>query len=110
MACQPDAAPAGRPQTHRNLRLVPVAAHFPAFAAIMSDALDHLWVREYEPPGEEVDGVLWAVFDPEGQVLGFVDTPEGPEIYEIGADYILGKTEDEEFGVESVQVWRLGRG
>ena len=76
----------------------------------MSDALDHLWVEDYEAPGEEVDGVLWTVFDPEGRVLGFVDTPEGLEIYEIGADYILGKTEDEEFGVESVQVWRLARG
>ena len=96
-------------QTRRNLRLVPVAGHFPAFAAVISDALDHLWVREYEAPREEMDGVLWTVFDTEGRVLGFVETPEELEIYEIGADYILGKTEDEEFGVESVQVWRLER-
>ncbi len=96
-------------QTRRNLPLVPVAGHFPAFAAVMSDALDHLWVGEYEAPGEEVNGVLWTVFDPAGRVLGFAETPEELEIYEIGVDYIVGKTEDEEFGVESVQVWHLER-
>ena len=75
----------------------------------MSDRLHHLWVEEYEAPGEEWPGVLWTVFDPDGRVLGFVETPEELEIYEIGADYIVGKAEDEEFGVESVQVWRLER-
>ena len=96
-------------QTRLNLRSVPVAEFLPAYSSIMSDAVDHLWVREYEPPGEEQPGVLWTVFDPEGRVLGFVETPEGLEIYEIGPDYILGKTQDEEFGVESVQVWPLDR-
>ena len=42
------------------------------------------------------------------RVLGFVETPEGLEILEIGEDYILGKTEDE-FEVEYVQVWPLER-
>ena len=32
--------------------------------------LDHLWVEEYEAPGEDQPGVLWTVFDPEGRVLG----------------------------------------
>ena len=96
-------------QTRLNLRSVPVAEFLPAYSSIMSDAVDHLWVREYEPPGEERPGVVWTVFDPEGRVLGFVEAPEGLEIYEIGADYVVGKTEDEEFGVESVQVWRLDR-
>lgn len=70
-------------QTRRNLRLVPVAGHFPAFAAVMSDALDHLWVREYDPPGEEMDGVLWTVFDTEGRVLGFVETPDGRALMDL---------------------------
>ncbi len=98
-----------RAQTRREYETVPVAEQLWAFASIVSDRLDHLWVEEYEAPGEEVNGVLWTVFDPEGRVLGFVETPEGLEIYEIGADYILGKTEDEEFGVESIQVWPLER-
>ena len=98
-----------RVQTRREYETVPVAEQLRAFASIVSDRMDHLWVEEYEAPGEEMEGVLWTVFDPEGRVLGFVETPQALEIYEIGEDYILGKTEDEEFGVESVQVWRLER-
>jgi len=88
---------------------LPVAEHLPAFTSVMADALDHLWVEEFAVPGEEQTGILWTVLDPEGRVLGFVETPKELEIYEIGVDYIVGKTEDEEFGVESVQVWRLDR-
>ena len=92
-----------------ELEDIPVAEHFPAFTSVMTDALDHLWVEEFAVPGEDQPGVLWTVLDPDGRVLGFVETPKELEIYEIGRDYILGKTEDEEFGVESVQVWRLDR-
>jgi len=74
----------------------------------MTDALDHLWVEEYEIPGEERPGVLWTVFDPEGRVLGFVETPEGLEVFEIGEGYMLGRITDE-LGVEFVQVWPLDR-
>ena len=56
----------------------------------------------------ERPGSLWTVFDPEGRVLGFVETPEGLRIWEIGEDYILGRADDG-LGVESVQVWPLER-
>ncbi len=75
---------------------------------MIADALDHLWVEEYEPPGEELSGVVWCVFDPEGRVLGFVETPEGLQIYDIGEDYILGLVTDE-MGVEFIEVWPLDR-
>ncbi len=94
--------------TRRGFEPVPVGEHLPAFASVMADALDYLWVEEYEPPGEELPGVLWSVFDPDGQIQGFVETPEELEVYEIGEDYILGRVVDE-LGVESVQVWRLER-
>ena len=94
--------------SRRRWESVPVAEYFPMFTSIISDALDHLWVEEYEFPGEEREGSLWTVFDSEGRVLGFVETPEGLWIWEIGEDYILGRAEDE-LGVESVQVWPLER-
>ena len=87
---------------------VPVAETFPAFDEIVADALGHLWVQEYDLPGEERENLLWTVFDPEGRVLGFVDTPSGLDIYEIGADYILGRATDD-LGVEYVQLWSLER-
>ena len=101
-------------------RSVPVAEYFPAFASgpdplggqrpgeIMTDAVDHLWIREYDLPREERAAPLWTVFDPDGHVLGFVETPAGLMIFEIGEDYILGHSMDE-LGVESIQVWPLER-
>ena len=92
----------------KELRSLQVAEHLPAFAAVRADALDYLWVYEYEAPGEETPGVLFTIFDPEGRVLGYFETPEGMALLEIGADFILGKVRDE-LGVESVQLWRLER-
>ena len=51
---------------------------------------------------------LWTLFDPEGRALGFIETPGGLTILEIGGDYLLGRATDE-MGVESVQVWALER-
>ena len=48
------------------------------------------------------------VFDPDGRALGFVETPGGFGVFEIGEDYILGSTTDE-LGVEYVQLRELGR-
>ena len=87
---------------------VPIAETFPAFDLIMADALGNLWVQEYDLPGEDRTTPLWTVFDPEGRVLGFVETPAGLRIFEIGADYILGRATDD-LGVEYVQVWSLSR-
>ncbi|MXW18423.1 MAG: hypothetical protein F4X60_14245 [Gemmatimonadetes bacterium] len=87
---------------------VPVAENMPAFTSVMVDRRNHLWVEEYELPGEERPGSLWTVFDAQGRVLGFVETPDGLEIFEIGEDYILGLWRDE-LEVEYVQMWELVR-
>ena len=105
----PDATPSEQEDHRRDYRSVPVAEHFPAFTSIMIDKLDHLWIREYDLPREERPAPLWTVFDPEGHVMGFVETPAGLwMLYEIGEDYILGHSFDE-LGVESIQVWPLER-
>ena len=92
----------------RTLESAPMAETFPAFSSFIGDATGHLWVREYDFPGEARPAPLWTVFGPEGRVLGFIETPPGLRIFEIGADYILGRVRDE-LGVESVQVWPLRR-
>lgn len=96
------------PDQSRGLYRSSVAEHFPAFTSIKSDAADHLWIEEYEVMGEEGPGSLWTVFDPEGRVLGFVETPAGLVVLEIGEDYIVGRFKDE-LDVEYVQVWPLER-
>ena len=89
------------------LEALPLPDSFPAISAIEVDLLGNLWVREYNLP-EDGDRALWTVFDLEGVAMGFVETPPGLIIYEIGEDYILGKTEDE-LRVEYVQLWGLDR-
>ena len=83
----------------------PVDSH-PAFAEMLADRAGYLWVREYRMSREEAP--VWTVFDPEGRVLGMVETPAGLEVFEIGEDYVLGSAEDE-LGVEYVRVWGLSR-
>ena len=87
---------------------VPVAEHLPAFASIMADGAAHLWVEEYESAADDFAATLWTVFDPEGRVLGFFETPKYWRIFEIGEDYILVRVRGE-LDVETVQVWPLER-
>lgn len=103
-------------ELHRHLQSVPVAEHLPAFDRVISDASGHLWVEEHRVPGGKLSPLLWTVFDPEGKVLGFVETPAGLEILEIGEDYILGTTRDENhvehcppWPHQHVVVWPLAR-
>lgn len=98
----------------RGARIAEVAANlplvdaFPAFAGTVGDALGHLWVAEFERPGEEQDGTLWTIYDRQGRVLGLVEAPDGLTIFEIGEDYILAKVTDE-LDVEYVRLWGLTR-
>ena len=88
---------------------IPLPETHPAFVTAIADVLDHLWVQEYRLPGAGDADPLWTIFDPEGRVLGLVETPAVlTDIYEIGEDYILGRATDE-LGVEYAQVWPLRR-
>ena len=104
---------AGLPEEDREPRMAvaadaPLVESFPAYSRLRGDALGHLWVGEFKLPDAQYEGTLWTVFDREGRVLGFVATPGGLGIFEIGADYILGSTTDD-FGVEYVELWSLTR-
>ena len=92
----------------RKVRQGELEKTLPAFESLMSDAAGYLWVREFEPPKEAGPAPVWTVFDPDGRVLGFVETPAGMEIYEIGEDYLLGHARGE-LDVEVIQVWPLVR-
>ena len=95
-------------RARQSLQSTPLARTFPAFSTVLADETGHLWVREYDLPGEERPAPLWTVFDPEGHVLGFIETPPGLRIHQIGEDYMLVHTRDE-LDIEYVQVWPLER-
>ena len=96
------------PDARRSFQSTPLAETFPAFSSIVADAAGNLWVEEYEYPREERPSRLWSVFDPDGRILGLVETPKQIAIGEIGEDYILGWTHDE-FDVEVIHIWPLDR-
>ena len=108
-ANEPEIPEGIREELLKDLRSRLLAETFPAFTTILADAADNLWVREYDFPREVRPAPLWTVFDPEGRVLGFVETPKDLlHIHEIGENYILGVALDE-LGVESIQLWPLER-
>ncbi len=88
---------------HEGMTLV---EFFPAFSALQSDPLGYLWVQEYKFP--EQDENVWTVFDVDGRVQGFAETPRDFDVFEIGEDYLLGSTTDD-LGVERVELWSLDR-
>ncbi|UCF19485.1 MAG: hypothetical protein JSU87_16435 [Gemmatimonadota bacterium] len=76
----------------------------PAYSDIVVDLEGNLWVGEYRRPGD--DQPRWTVFDPDGVMLGIVETPQRFRIFEIGGDYVLGRGVDE-LDVEHIHVYRL---
>jgi hypothetical protein len=82
------------------------ADQLPPYSAITVDPTGHVWIENYrhftEPTSE------WAVFSPSGEWLGQVRMPDGLQVLEIGADYILGIAVDN-LGVNYVRQYELRR-
>lgn len=102
----------------RALAEAPEPRRVPAYAALLWDELGNLWIRQYDwttdsnwvgggylgstGPGD------WWVFDGEGKWLGTVEVPDGLDVAQIGADYVLAVHKDE-LDVERVVLHRLSR-
>jgi hypothetical protein len=77
------------------------AKNHPAFEGLMIDALKNIWVREVSLPfvarrlGDQLPASRWTVFDERGRWLGAIQLPERFTPMEIGADYVLGTTRDD---------------
>lgn len=80
--------------------------HLPVYETLRTDSEDHLWVKPYAPQWET--SPYWWVFDPAGQWLGEVSIPEGVNVLDIGRDYLLGVTRDDQ-AVERVVSYGLDR-
>jgi hypothetical protein len=79
----------------------------PSYAAFRVDDAQRLWVLDYPIPGEKQP--RWNVFDPEGRLLGAVETPPGVEVLEIGTTYLLGIWRDE-LEVEYLRMYDISPG
>jgi hypothetical protein len=77
----------------------------PPFRSMLLDRSGNLWVGNYSPD-PYAPSRYWEVFGTEGSWLGTVETPPGVVLYEIGDDYLLGRSKDE-YGVEYVVLYSL---
>jgi hypothetical protein len=93
-------------QIRQYLGALPLPETFPPLGALMADALDHLWVQDFEKLWEAP--APWSVFDPDGVLVARLTLPESFNPFEIGPDYILGVGWDE-MQVEYLRMYSLER-
>ncbi len=91
---------------------------FPAFDRILAGVNGELWVSDYRyenrtrprdeqaPPG---DVTRWNVFARDGTWSAAITLPTRFSVKQIGADFLLGVSRDDD-GVERVTLYRLERG
>jgi hypothetical protein len=79
----------------------------PAYAALRVDHAGNLWIQDYPRPSAPT--VIWRVFSRDGASVSRVDLPTYLGVYEIGADYVLGRYLDPDESVPQVRLYRLRR-
>jgi hypothetical protein len=101
-----------------DLRDDPYESVVPAFSQFVADRAGRLWVRTPElrdaPGGGQLNTMplvpsTWSVFDRNGRWLCNVVLPAYFQPMEIGLDYVLAVTRDDD-GVETVVLHRLSGG
>jgi hypothetical protein len=85
---------------------LPLPDRVPAVQSLMVDADGNLWVERFRFFWETQP--VWDIFSEAGRWLGSIETPEGFDVYDIGVDYVLGRSRDD-LGVERVQLFELDR-
>ena len=78
----------------------------PAYSTVRAATDGNIWVAEFQPPG--VTRQEWLVFDGTGRLIARFETPVDLQVYQIGPDFILGRTVDDN-GVERVLSYAYGR-
>ncbi len=88
----------------------PYPSHLPTFFPLVVDAEGYIWAG-HRPFGAGSDGRAsdlneFIVFRADGRHLGVVELPANVWVFQIGADFVLGRFRDD-FGVEYVHRYRI---
>ena len=94
-----------RTMLERSFASIKMPELLPATRDLLVDASGDVWVQHY--PSAASATVRWSVFSPNGKVRATVPMPNALEVYEIGADYVLGRYIDPDELVPEVRVYRL---
>lgn len=89
----------GGPEFERKVAAWSRPDSTPAFDQLKIDTLGRLWVLRKEDPG------VHAAVHTNGMLAADLQLPDLIEIFEIGADYIIGLHRDE-LGVQTIQLFR----
>jgi 6-bladed beta-propeller len=95
----------GREANRRMYARVPMPDRLPAYRGILADPAGDLWVV-VSPFGDSVTTV--DVVTPGGTPLASLSLPADVDLFEVGADYLLGERDDST-GVQHVIEWRYRR-
>ena len=83
----------------------PYPSHLPTFARLRVDAEGNLWARQ-NPYGTEDDRNEYFVFAADGRHLGVVELPASLWVFQIGADFVLGRVAGD-LDVNYVHLYRI---
>jgi hypothetical protein len=93
-----------RRQQAEMLEQAPYPKTMPPFTDLEIDPDGNLWTRGPAPP--TASDARWTVFSPDGRVRGVVTVPADLTVREIGRDWVLGTTVDDD-EVEHVRIFSL---
>ena len=88
-----DSTPAQRERRGIWWDLSPRPEVRPTYDRILVDDQAHLWLREW--PGSDERPQRWWVFQREGDLLGYVDTPVGVTLMALSGDAVWGVVRDD---------------
>ncbi len=93
-----------RTMIERSYASMTMPEFLPSTRDLHVDATGDVWVQHY--PSAASATVRWTVFAPNGRVRATIGMPVALEVYEIGADYVLGRYIDPDEQVPEVRVYR----
>jgi hypothetical protein len=82
-------------------------ATLPAYTDLRVDTEDLVWVRSY--PRGSPSSVRWSVFDAKGTLAAEINLPTHLEVFEIGANYVLGRYLDPAEAIPQVRLYHFKR-
>ena len=97
--------PTLRDAIERSYATTPFPERIPAYSALILDRPGNLWVQDYPRGASPL--VRWSIFSPTGALVAETLLPSRLEVYEIGEDYVLGKSLEPPYDVEHVRVYRF---
>lgn len=85
---------------------IPRADHLPVYNDMLTDPDGLIWLQVYEPPLGQA--ATLKIFDQAGRPRGTVVLPESLLVFQVGRDFVLGRSTDD-LGVQRLRVYRFDR-